>query len=279
MQKESTDRPQIEEEPAQARDDAIETARLKSEFLATMGHELRTPMNGIMGMGELLLDTILDDEQRDYATIIYQEAELLLDILNDILDFSRIEAGKLILEESEFVLTPVIDSVTARLQPKADEKGLAFHTSIAPDLPKRLLGDARRLRQIISNLVSNAIKFTEQGEVIVEIKWADHEPHHPQQPAIKNFIPIQIAVRDTGIGITQAMQARLFTSFVQADSSMTRKYGGTGLGLAITKRLVELMQGTIVVDSELGKGTAFIATVYLPQCDRVDGAQGVYHHV
>jgi len=267
LHQEISERIRIEAALAQARDQALASSRLKSEFLATMSHELRTPMNGIMGMGELLLDTALDNEQRDYANVIYQEAEILLGLLNDILDFSKIEAGKLILEESEFTLATLIDSVTSLLRPKAKEKGLAFIAFIAADLPKRLIGDATRLRQIIVNLVSNAIKFTEQGEVVVEIKRANHQPHHLRQPAIKNVIPIQIVVRDTGIGIAQAMQTRLFASFVQADSSTTRKYGGTGLGLAITKRLVELMQGSIAVHSELGKGSVFTTTLRLLRCE------------
>ena len=267
LHQEIAERIRIEAALAQARDQAFASSRLKSEFLATMSHELRTPMNGIMGMGELLLDTELDDEQRDYANVIYQEAEILLGLLNDILDFSKIEAGKLILEESEFTLATVIDSVTSLLRPQAQEKGLAFIAFIAADLPKRLIGDATRLRQIIVNLVSNAIKFTEQGEVVVEIKRANHEPRHLLQPAIKNFIPLQIVVRDTGIGIAQAMQTRLFASFVQADSSTTRKYGGTGLGLAITKRLVDLMQGSIAVHSELGKGSVFTTTLSLLCCE------------
>ena len=267
LQKEMAEYIQMEEDLVQSRNQVIETSRLKSEFLATMSHELRTPLNGIMGMGELLLDTELDEEQREYANVVYQEAQMLLGLLNDILDFSKIEAGKLILEEAEFTLSTVVDSVTTLLLPKAEEKALAFIAFIAADLPQRWIGDAKRLRQILMNLVNNAIKFTEQGEVVVEIKRAKSGLPHQQHPLGDKFIPLQIVVRDTGIGIDPAMQSGLFTSFVQADGSMTRKYGGTGLGLAITKRLVDLMHGIIAVHSELGKGSIFTATLPLMPWD------------
>lgn len=257
----------MEEDLAQSRDQVTETARLKSEFLATMSHELRTPLNGIMGMGELLLDTTLNEEQREYAKVVYQEAQMLLRLLNDILDFSKIEAGKLILEEAEFSLSTIVDGVTALLLPKVKEKNLTFSALIAADLPKRLIGDAKRLRQILMNLMNNAVKFTEQGEVTVEIKRVKIELPHQGHPLTDKFITLQIVVRDSGIGIDPSMQPHLFTSFVQADGSMTRKYGGAGLGLAITKRLVDLMHGTIDVYSELGKGSIFTATLQLMRCE------------
>ncbi|MCE7982981.1 MAG: response regulator [Caldilinea sp. CFX5] len=260
LQQEIAERNRIEEELEQARDQAIQASRLKSEFLATMSHEIRTPMNGVTGMAELLLFTELDEEQREYATVVYEESYKLLEIINSILDFSKIEAGKLVLEEVEFTLADEIRSVNRLLETKAESKGILLMHYMAPGVPQRVIGDPVRLRQVLLNLVGNAVKFTSEGEVTILVTQA-------KQGAVaascygKPAIPIQIAVRDSGIGMSQETLKNLFNPFTQADSSTTRRYGGTGLGLAITKRLVELMGGEITVESEPGKGARFVLTI------------------
>jgi signal transduction histidine kinase len=231
-----------------ARDAAQQANRAKSEFLANMSHEIRTPMNGIIGMGELLSHTKLTVEQLDYLSMIRQSADSLLQLLNDILDFSKIEAGKLELEEIDFRLRDCIGKTAKTLSLRAAEKRLELACRIDPKLPNDLLGDPSRLRQIVVNLVGNAIKFTEQGEVVVDVT---------QQSRDADAIVLHLSVRDTGIGITSEQQERIFDSFSQADASMSRRYGGTGLGLAISFQLVQLMNGRIWVESELGQGTAF----------------------
>lgn len=263
LQKEIIERKRIEAELEHARDQAIQSSRLKSEFLATMSHEIRTPMNGITGMAELLLFTTLDNEQREYATVVYEESHKLLEIINSILDFSKIEAGKLILEEAEFSLAEEIHSITRLLEGKASDKGILLMHYIAPDVPQRVIGDAVRVRQILLNLVGNAVKFTMQGEVTIIVTCAKPGLITPALSRERTVL-VQIAVRDTGIGMTAETLHNLFNPFTQADSSTTRRYGGTGLGLAITKRLVELMGGEVRVESSPGKGSRFVLT--MPFC-------------
>ncbi len=233
----------------------IEASRLKSEFLANMSHEIRTPMNGVIGMTELLLDTPLTETQQEYAQSVNRCGEALVTIINDILDFSKIEAGKLELEVIDFDLHQVVEDVVEFFAPRAEAKGLELIGWLDDAIPE-VRGDPHRLRQILTNLLSNAFKFTEEGEVVVEVRLAGERDHASQ---------LQFTVCDTGIGIAPESRSRLFQSFSQVDGSTTRKYGGTGLGLAITKQLVEMMSGNIDVESALGKGATFTFTVWLKQ--------------
>ncbi len=245
------------EEADEARIAAENASRAKSRFLAMMSHELRTPMTAVIGMGDLLLGTPLSDQQKTFVRTLRSSAETLLSILNDVLDFSKIEAGQLALEEIDFSLHRLVDDVVQLFLVRAAAKGLSLSASIAEDTPRHVRGDPTRLRQILFNLVSNAIKFTERGGVEITV-WS---PDAPIADAADGSSPPPITLRfevdDTGIGMTQEQQNRLFGAFVQADASTSRKYGGTGLGLAICKRLVEAMDGEIAVSSAPGQGATF----------------------
>ncbi|MFO0929685.1 MAG: ATP-binding protein [Gemmataceae bacterium] len=246
LKREVDERTQVQEQLRLAKDAAEAANRAKSEFLATMSHEIRTPMNGILGMTELALETVLTAEQRDYLQMVRKSADALLAVINAILDFSKIEAGKLELERSPFALREVLGDTLSALALRAHQKGLELAADVSEEVPDALVGDPGRLRQVLVNLVGNAIKFTEHGEVVIRVR--------PGDPA---DCRLHFSVRDTGIGIPAEKQRLLFQPFTQVDGSLTRKYEGTGLGLAISARLVQMMGGQITVISAPGQGSTF----------------------
>jgi signal transduction histidine kinase len=226
-----------------------ETSRLKSQFVANISHELRTPMNGIIGMSTLLLDSALDEEQRDYAETVVQSAEALLSLINDVLDFSKIEANALRLQEENFNLRELVAVTMKLFAPQAKAKQIQLNCLVAGGVPAMVRGDSGRIRQILTNLVGNAVKFTESGEVALKVT---------RGPVADDKIQLMFQISDTGIGIPEDIDPRsLFEPFHQADGSMTRKFGGTGLGLTISKQLIELMDGSIDVQSTPGQGSTF----------------------
>ncbi len=260
MSRDITQRKQMECDLITAREDALAASRAKSEFLSSMSHEIRTPMNAVLGMADLLMDTKLNAEQRRYLDVMVANGNSLLELINSILDLARIESGRMQIEHTEFDLADLIDKTISTFGVQAHSKGLELIARIAPGVQTHLIGDPMRLRQILINFLGNAIKFTEKGEVVLEVT----RPEESTEPAELRF-----GVSDTGIGIPPNKLKDIFSSFTQADSSTTRRYGGTGLGLAIAQRLVNLMEGKITVESEIGRGSRFSFVAHFGLATRV----------
>jgi len=247
-----TEKKKFEEELKKAKEEAESAANIKSQFLATISHEIRTPINGVIGMTELLLNTLLNDEQKEYVDTIKNSGEILLSLINDILDFSKFETEKIVLESHPCNIRKSVEELINSFSTQAKEKNLEIKIFIDKNVPESIITDTARIRQILANLVSNALKYTNEGEVNVSVKCIS---------IVKGNVELELSIKDTGIGISQSSLSQLFQPFTQLDPSNTRKYGGTGLGLIISKHLVEMMKGKIRVESKLGEGSNFIFTI------------------